>query len=63
VHHVHQCEQRCGGEGDLFVNPEVCGFGLQHPQRDLQRMAIRALNGHRTMGFAGPGDYLEAVVM
>jgi hypothetical protein len=45
VHHLHQRPQNLDGKYDLLAEREVRGIRLQHPQRDLQRLAIGMLHG------------------
>jgi hypothetical protein len=35
MQHIHQRQERAGGEFDLFIEAHVCSFGLKHPQRNL----------------------------
>jgi hypothetical protein len=43
--HIDQCQQRTGGKFHLFTEAEVRGIWLQHPQWNLQRLAIGVLYG------------------
>ena len=47
LQHIHQRQERTGGEFDLFAEANARRFGLEHPQRDLERPAIGVLDRHR----------------
>ena len=41
------------------MHTNSCRGGVEHPQRDLEREAIRQANRHRQMGLARPGQHFE----
>jgi len=63
LHHIHQCQQSTGGKFKLFTDGKARRCGLQHPQRDLQRLAVGMLHGRRIRGLPWPGDNIETAFM
>jgi len=62
-HHIHQRQQFTGGKFKLFTQSKARRIGLQHPQRDLQRLAVGMLHGRCIGGLAWPGDNIETALI
>jgi len=54
-----QCEQCGQGQFDLVAQIDLRSGGFKHPQRDLERAAIRMADCHREMCLARPGNDLK----
>jgi hypothetical protein len=63
LHQIHQRQQSTGGKFRLLTENNACRLGLQHPQGDLQGLAIGMLYGYRTGCLAWPGDHVETTFM
>ena len=60
IHHGQECTER---QFDLCGQVHNCSFGLQHPQRDLDRLAIGVLHRGCLGGLTRPGQHVETLVM
>jgi hypothetical protein len=54
MQHIHQCQERTGSEFNLFTETKARRVGLEHPARDLQRLAIGMPHRHRAGSLAWP---------
>jgi hypothetical protein len=61
--HIGQYQQRTGGKFRLTTETESRGIWLQHPQWNLQRLAIGVLHGRCAGGPAWPRNNVETAVM
>jgi len=56
-------QQYAGGQLDLVLQVELGRRGLDHPQRQLQRLAVGMSHGHREVGLPRPTNDLDRPVM
>jgi hypothetical protein len=59
----YQREQCASTDLDLIVHVELRRDGLDHPQRHLQRLAVRMSHGHCEVGSPRPCNDFETPVM
>jgi hypothetical protein len=62
-HHIEQRQQHTDGKFCPFTEIEAHRIRLQHPQRDLEGLAIGMLYGCSTGGPAWPSDDVKTAVM